>query len=109
MTKLTRKLAEAQELHAQDQTVIFRLYTEHRDNLVDLTRRYFDGATFYFGVGIYKGGIETARIIEIVGKLADLQNVVHLAGDIRELNSQSAVLVAWHKATSIVVAVSEGN
>ena len=108
-SSLTRKLAEAQETHARQlstvdsETVVYRLYTEDRDNLVDLTRRYFSGATFTYGVGIWQYGQEVARIIDIVGKRSDLQAIVNLAGDIRQANAQDTVLVTWHGASMLLV------
>lgn len=109
-SSLTRKLSDAQEAHAReraivsnDDTVVYRLYTEDRDNLLNLTRLYFSGATFYYGVGIWQDGQEAARIIEIVGKRSDLQSIVNLAGDIRHANTQDTVLVTWHGASVLFV------
>lgn len=101
---LTRRLAEAQELHAacalreaESAPLLFRLYTESFDNLRDYTQHYFKGATFLHGIGLWEGCTENVTIIEVVGTLDDLQNVVFLAGDIREANHQSSVLVTWQR------------
>ena len=104
---LTRSLAAAQEHHVAQTAVTYRLYTEDVPGLVDLTKRYFKGASFFYGQGLSDGQIEAARIIEIVGTLADLQRIVDLAGDIRVTNHQSTVLVTWTRSTSFVVAEPE--
>ena len=101
---LTRNLATAQETHAAATAVVYRLYTEDLPGLVDLTKRYFDYASFFYAQGLDNGTVEAARIIEIVGTLADLQRVVDLAGDIRVTNGQSTVLVTWTRSASFVIA-----
>ncbi len=90
-------LARAQELAAlaPSDSIVFRLYTEDKSNLTDLVARYFAGATLYLATGLWKGSTEQARIIEIVGTLDDLQSIVHLAGDIKERNHQSSVLITY--------------
>ena len=100
---LTRNLSTAQETHAVITTATYRLYTEDKPGLIDLVKRYFQGATFFYGVGLYDGQIEASRVIEIVGTLADLQKIVDLAGDIRVVNAQSSVLVTWTRSTSLNV------
>lgn len=77
--------------------VVYRLYTEDKLNLLDLIARYFDGATVINAIGIWQRSTELSKVIEIVGTLADLQNIVHLAGDIRHVNGQSSVLVTWQR------------
>lgn len=103
---LTRRLAAAQEAHARTRelaavehastrTVVYRLYTERVSNLEMLVLRYFEGATLTPAVGMYGRTREHAIVIDIVGTLADLQSVAFLAGDIKQLNSQSSVLITW--------------
>lgn len=101
-SSITKAMTAAQETHAADirtprptQAVVYRLYTEEYGNLRDLTLRYFDGFTFFPTIGYYQGIREVGMVIEIIGTSDDLQKVVHLAGDIREVNNQTSVLVTW--------------
>jgi hypothetical protein len=108
---ITRNLADAQTAHAyrklaaerQGDSVLYTLYTEDYPNLIELVSRYFPGATLYYAIGWWQGGIESSRVIEIVGKHDDLQRIVHLAGDIRHVNNQSSVLVTWAPVNSLLV------
>ena len=109
MTNLTRTLADAQERHAQETAIVYRLYTEDKPGLVDLVKRYVPGATLFYGIGLYDGHVEAARVIEIVGTLADLQSIVHLAGDIRVTNAQTSVLVTWARVSVLNVTAPQGN
>ena len=105
-SKLTRRLAEAQEAHARivpSGPVLFTLYTEDRDNLLMLVFRYFAGATLINATGLYNGQTELAKVIEIVGTLADLQKVVFLAGDIKVVNEQQSVLFTYAPVNSFSV------
>lgn len=83
--------------------ILFRLYTEWADNLVELVSRYFGDATIIPTIGIWRGETEDGAVIEIVGTVADLQSVTHLAGDIRHRNEQSAVLVTWGTLSTLMV------
>ena len=109
---LTRKLANAQESfsarkHASpavvSPSVEYRLYTEFAPNLLELTSRYFKGATLYFGTGLWEGNTESSGVIEIVATEEDLQSVVFLAGDIKAVNNQQAVLVTYARVTAVTV------
>lgn len=106
---LTRKLASAQESHAVSSratvtpSIVYRIYTEFYPNLVDLTSRYFAGSTHFFGEGVYEGNIEHAGVIEVIADLDALQAIVHLAGDIKEVNAQASVLVTFHAVTQVSV------
>ena len=105
---LTRKLADAQENHVSSRaefspSVEYRLYTEFYPNLLELTSRYFDGATLYFGDGLYQGNVEHSGVIEIIAKEDDLQKVVFLAGDIKHMNNQESVLVTYAPITAVAV------
>lgn len=100
--------------------VLYRIYTETRDNLPELVARYFDGATLISALGLWQAktiphtadtcpgrpcgaccdhvettGREDSTIVEIIGDDADLQRIVNLAGDIKHVNAQSCVLVTW--------------
>ena len=111
---LTRKLSEAQELAAETErnsgnraefspSVEYRLYTEFAPNLLELTARYFDGATLYFGTGLYLGNTESSGVIEIIGTRDDWQKIVFLAGDIKAVNAQQSVLVTYAPVTAVSV------
>jgi|ERR1035437_6405838 hypothetical protein len=105
------KLAREQELKAvgiaaqrqsclnmlSDAAVLYRLYTEdvHRPKLLTLISRYFSGATLFYGSGLWMDTVEAGTVIEIVATAADLQPIIHLAGDIKVQNHQSSVLVTW--------------
>src|ERR1035437_2592056 len=94
-------LARNQELkQSKDQSnaVLYRLYTENTypiGKTQELIGRYFDGFTLYLTTGVYLGIIESGLVIEVVATTADLQAIVHLAGDIKVQNYQSSVLVTW--------------
>lgn len=78
----------------------FRIYTENvwdRYELADVVSRYFAGATIVSGLfGLWHGELEDSVVIEIAGEPSDLQGIVNLAGDIKELGRQTSVLVTWH-------------
>lgn len=82
---------------------IYRLYTETKPNLVELTSRYFKGASLIPAWGLWQGEKELSAIIEIIGESSDLQSIVNLAGDIREVNQQTEVLVTWHPVSVLHV------
>jgi hypothetical protein len=121
-SSITRKMAADQEAHAKrrafiaehgvtggtldsraNQAVVYRLYTETKAGLATLVLRYFPGATFISTSGMYQGELEAGTVIEIIGSAADLQSIVHLAGDIRQVNNQSSVLVTWNNASLLNV------
>ena len=70
---------------------IYRLYTERRVNLAELTSRYFDGFTLIDAVGYWQGNAELSTIIEVIGTPADYVRVFTLARDIRKTNGQQSV------------------
>lgn len=78
---------------------VYRLYTEdtRRNETIALVKRYFEGATLSYGIGLdarTQATDENAVTIEIVTSKPDaLQRVLDLAGDIREQNSQVSVLI----------------
>lgn len=84
-------------------TVVYSLYTETRDNLIELVSRYFPGATLYNATGLYEGITEPATEIRILAIDLDLQRIVHLAGDIKQVNSQSCVIVTWQSVNRLDV------
>mgnify|MGYP001606686351 FL=1 len=81
-----------------DKAVLYRIYVADNtgEDWVDpepIVQRYFQGATFLYCYGLYKGISESSVIIEIIAGDEDLQNVVHLAGDLKVLGKQESVLV----------------
>ena len=95
VSSLTRSLSDAQIAHHENRVVTFHLYTETKPNLLRLVARYFEGATLFDAVGLWKGQTERSTVVEIIGTIADLQNVTHLAGDIGYVNAQTSVLVTF--------------
>jgi hypothetical protein len=93
----------------ENKSVTYRVYTEEKDNLDSLAHRYFDGFTRLYGVGSYKGTLESTVVLEIIGTPADLQNIVNLAGDIRGVNAQESVLITWSEVSRLDVTASLVN
>lgn len=104
---LRHNLAEAQERKAEtdrQQSVVYHIYTEDKREAVGpLIRRYFPCATLYTATGIWHGETERALVIEIVADANALQSIVFLVGDIKAVLEQSAVLLAWWPANSLLV------
>ena len=104
---LRHNLAEAQERKAAQQPLsfVYRIYTEDKPGVEfwPLIRRYFDGATLTVGTGLWLSQVERSLVIEIVTETDRLQDIVFLAGDIKERAQQSAVLVTWHRVHSLLV------
>jgi hypothetical protein len=97
-SSITRAMTAAQEAKATAKSadvVVYRLYTENFPNLGKLTARYFMGFTLIPTEGYYNGWKENGTVIEVIGSALDLQSIVHLAGDIRQVNNQHSVLVTW--------------
>src|SRR5712692_7554561 len=106
-SQLTQVLSLAQETAARSlwpEDVLFTLYTEDRPNIQTYVSRYFSGATLVNAVGLYQGQTELAKVVYIVGTLADLQKAFDLAGDIREVNGQQSVLLTWQRIEAYSVA-----
>lgn len=104
------KLATSQDIQfysPKPVTVGFRLYTEDsdglRESLVRLVARYFEGATITHGVGLWQGKTERAAVVDIIGTLDDVQAIANLAGDIRFVHGQAAVLVTWSPITQLLI------
>ena len=70
---------------------IYRLYTERRPNLAELTACYFDGFTLIEAVGYWQGNAEPSPIVEVIGTSFDYTYMLALARDIRETNGQQSV------------------
>ncbi len=88
---------------------VYRLYTQdiNRNATLDIVRRYFEGATILYGVGLdsrTQSADENAVVFEIVTSKPDaFQRIADLAGDIRVRNNQISVLVTQHNVTTFEV------
>ncbi len=93
----------------QHSKTVYRLYTQdvRRNATIALVKRYFEGATLSYGIGLdsrTQSTDENAVTIEIVTSKPDaFQRVLHLAGDIRETNAQVSVLITRQDVTTFEV------
>ena len=92
--------------------MIYRIITERRDNLRELTARFFDSCTRIEASGDWKGVSEDSMIIEIDAHGADTRQefaarVRSLAELIRTTNNQEAVLVQRIESTSVLITGEE--
>jgi len=79
----------------------FKLYTEHRDNLIELARFYFNEFTVYNKtgndsiVGLWNNEIEQTSIIEIImnDTIINESLICKLINDIKRVNNQQMVLL----------------
>jgi hypothetical protein len=107
----TARLAESQETHARKvraevnpHAVLFTFYTVYGNGRnAELVSRYFNGASLYRVAGLWKSEREDSEVIEVVGTMADLQKAIDLAGDIRTVQEQSAVLMTYARLGSVLV------
>jgi hypothetical protein len=83
--------------------IVFRLYTEDLPGLHTVVASHFDGATLYLATGLWRGTLESSRVVEIYATLRDLPRILNLAHDIRETNNQTAVLVTWAPTSALEV------
>ncbi len=88
---------------------VYRLYTEdtHRNVTIATIKRYFDGATLFYGIGLdarTQSTDEYAIVIEIVTSKPDaFQRILDLAGDLRLRNAQISVLITQQTVTTFEV------
>ena len=86
----------------------FRIYTETRKNLKDLTYHFFHEATFIDAKGLWKKKLEDTTIIEVI-ELDDFwyhnssAKIANLAERIKIENNQEAVLVTVDKTRAELV------
>lgn len=79
--------------------VKYNLYTKEKENLGDLTNKYFDGFTIFYGIGYWQNVKEKSAIIEIIGD-KDYNTeikIISLAYDIKLINDQKEVLITREK------------
>lgn len=91
-------VADAAQTEAPaSERVRFRIYTEGKAGALAIVqervRRYVNGATLSFGVGIYNGTLEDSLTVDIIGLRSDLQQMTFLAGDIKHALAQESVLL----------------
>ena len=114
---LTANLALAQERHAERarsnkhdehdsaERMLFSLYTEdkNRETIIMLVCRRFNGATFTYTDGLWKGQVEQSVRIDVLSDFGAFATILQLADDIKVRNGQSAVLVTWHRVSTLEV------
>lgn len=69
----------------------YRLYTEDKGNLPEITSQYFDSFTLFDATGYWKGVEERTKVIEV--STGDRARVYELARTIKDLNKQESVLI----------------
>lgn len=78
----------------------YRIYTETKPNLAELTAAWFNGFTIYHAQGYWDGKPEPATIIELIDNQIDSKRyraeVFALAQQIKRENSQFNVIVTEH-------------
>lgn len=107
-SSLTRSLSTAQDPPARkvEAAMVYRIYFGYTvqyagELLINIVSRYFDGATFIHATGIWKGEKENSIVVEVVTD--NRQAIYNLAGDIRVLFGQSAVLITWQPVSSFLL------
>jgi hypothetical protein len=89
-------------MHTQKQ-ILYRIATEHKDNLPDIVARYFESFYLTTGVGYWKGQAEVGATIEVIGTDKDRATIGRLAHVIRLENDQEAVYVVEFPITSRLI------
>jgi hypothetical protein len=85
---------------------LYRIYTEdvNRDGILAATESHFDAFTLIPSRGAWRGHSEASLILEIVGNDSDAYLAVHaLAGEIKAINRQDAVLITQTPITQTLV------
>lgn len=102
---MTGPFGEMQVPLTPTKRIRYRLYTEFKDHLPVLVSRYFQGTTLFETMGVWKGTLEASCVIEILAtdSEADVQNIVHLVGDIKERGQQEQVLVTMDEVKVVEV------
>jgi hypothetical protein len=127
-SSLTQKLAAAQEAHAQAQrnaalqneqfpyalsresprstsplASLYSLYCEARGDIAGIVARYFPGATFTYGVGLWQGKTESSVVVTIIVTEADLIDIGYLIGDIKRECQQESVLLTIQPVRAVLL------
>lgn len=74
--------------------MVFKLYTERRENLPHIVSQYFPGFTLYPAIGYWKGEGEESMVIEVVELPSAEGKVRELAETIKLINNQQSVLMS---------------
>ena len=84
--------------------MLYRIFTEdkNQDQIESLVSKYFEGYTLYKAAGYWRLQREDSLIIEIVADDIDAR-ISALAGDIKKVNKQDAVLIQKIKNTQWLV------
>lgn len=82
---------------------LYRIYTEHRDNLRTIVGGYFKGFTLIEADGYWMGLGEASTIVEIItdDSVAQRATIYDLAEAIREQNGQQSVIVTEQKVAVV--------
>lgn len=85
--------------------MLYRLYTERRDNLPEIVARFFPGFTLFDAVGFWDNVHEDTTIIEIIDLDGPevMDHIHELADTIRTANGQHAVLITSHSINSELI------
>ncbi len=86
--------------------MLYRILTENKNNaeITSIVDKYFEGFTILTGIGYWHGIPENSLIIEIYSDaFCAKNNINEIAEQIKELNSQEAVLVQEIKCNANLV------
>jgi len=75
--------------------MLYRIRTEDKnlEGIQDLADGVLDGYTILLGNGYWQGGSEKSVILEVIAEEEREDDIYWLAGAIKELNNQDAVIV----------------
>ena len=79
-----------------------RIYTEHKENLGELTGLFFMGFTIFQGTGYYKGVREVAAVIEIIIDTKDDKEPIYAADVMRVFGLANLIATRNHQKEVIV-------
>jgi len=81
--------------------ITFRIYTEHKNNLAELTAKYFDGFTLLNAIGYWRNLKEKSAIIEIATN--NKKKVLELCNKIKQTNKQQSILLQEYTPTTTFI------
>ena len=89
----------------------FTLYAEHiPDKYLDVQRKvmqFFDGATFYFGEGIFQSTVEKNITVTVIAFDGDENRFMAMSEEIRALLSQKEVWVTKQPIELTILSIPE--
>lgn len=88
--------------------MLYRIYTEKRDNVAEIVAQHWDAFTILEGTGYWAGERESSLVVEILTPTQTPRGPVHsnvfaTARAIKEANAQQAVLITWHDVSSELI------